>query len=568
MSSKGTAILRNLFYRDNLDIHSLLNLYRYGSLLLTSFFYFIGPPPAPWYFKAAVSTCLLAETLVFTRVYRTNGASYLQHGLIAIETVGLALLLIITGGLDSPFLWYAINPILLAVTLQPPHFCWSAAATFLTLAFSLHRFRLYTPGPSVPLWPGRSSFILAFILITLSAQLFNHLIARLSRQTSLVEKQIQHVKSLYEAIADLSRHSDTKEIINLFASYSKVLTGAVKAIIWMEMDLGLKEPQKDIFYAVRGPRRILAEETWYSYIKQLFENKDAPWKTDIYSLPANNESRGTLLSVRIRSHTRVYGLLSTFHQDDSSLTEKEKTLHFLADICAMLQERRSAEALTEELLLSEEKDRIAGEIHDKVTQNIFGLIYGLDFLIRQEGIAEPVKERLRLMQKIAQQSQRDLRDSIYNLSSNRQSKRHFTAELGKYLHNLGLINDIDVAFSCKGNFHRLKLPMQNAVYRIVREATANAIRHGLCSHIQVELGMENGLLRLYVADDGQGFDPEAVQNNGKSGLGLINMQEQARLLGGRLLIESSPGRGTRICCKTLPERRTISLREDQAVCES
>lgn len=561
-----TIPLKKTFYRENLDTGSLLSLYRYGSLLITSLFYFLGPPPAPWYLKAGVSVCLLAEALAFTRVYQANGGKFARHILIAIETTGLALLLIITGGLDSPFLWYAVNPILLAVTLLPIYFCWSMAAAFLTLAFSLHQFRLYSLEPSAPLWPDRSNFILIFILITFAAQLFSYLISRLSRQNMLVEKQIRHIKSLYEAIDVLSRHSSPKEIINLFASYSKALTGAVKAIVWMEMDLGLKEPQTNVLYAVRGPRRILVEETWYNYIKQLFETGNTDWETDIYSLPADAESKGALLSVRIRSNTRFYGLLSTFHQDDSNLKEVEKTLHFLADICAMLLEKRSAEALAEELLLLDEKDRIAGEIHDKVTQNIFGLIYGLDYLIKQEDISEPVKQRVRLMQKTAQQSLRDLRESIYNLSSTRQNNQPFSEELKTYLHNLGQVNDVNVDFTSKGNFHRLKPSAQSALYRIIREATANSIRHGFCNNIQVYLGSENGGIRLSISDDGHGFNPEVLQNSDKAGLGLINMQEQAHLLGGKLQIDSVLGKGTRIYCETVPGDAT-SPREGQIMCE-
>ena len=167
---KLLEFMRKINPGDSLNIGTVLNYYRYGSLLITSIFYFGGPPAAPWFLKTGVSLCLLLEAVVFTRLFKANGDKIMQKALVAIETAGLAFILIFTGGLDSPFLWYAINPILAAATLLPFYFCWSMAAAFLVLAFSLHRFRLYSLEPDLPLWPDRSNFILIFILITLAAQ--------------------------------------------------------------------------------------------------------------------------------------------------------------------------------------------------------------------------------------------------------------------------------------------------------------------------------------------------------------------------------------------------------------
>lgn len=534
----------------NLETVSLLSFYRYGSLLLTFLFYIPGPPQAQWYLKAGVSACLLTEALIFTRVYRAKGGRFSHHILVAVETVGLASILIITGGLDSPFLWYAVNPILLAVTLQPFYFCWGAASVFLAMAFSLHHLRLSSLGPVAPIWPARSHLVLVFILITLAAQLFNHLINILSRQTALVEKQIEHIKSLYEAVETLSHRSSTEEIAVLFASYSRTLAGAVKAIAWLDPDPVHRESRQDnMLYAVRGPRHVFPEGTWSRHVRQLFEAGDTAWEKDVYTFPAGAENRGFLLSVRIRTQTRVYGLLATFHENGGNPGEPEKSLRFLADLCAMFLEKRAAETLAEELLLSDEKDRIAGEMHDKVTQNIFGLIYGLDYLIKEAGDLIQVRERAGLMQKTARQSLRDLRESIYNLSSARQSKMPFIGELKEYLFNLEQINDVNINFTCRGDCHHFGFRARNALLRIIREATANSIRHGSCRNIRVSLDAGSGGVGLSIVDDGSGFDPAALRGSGKAGLGLLNMQEQARLLGGKLQIYSAPGRGTMIRCE-------------------
>ena len=545
---------KKLYPGDSQNIGTVLNYYRYGSLLITSIFYFGGPPAAPWFLKTGVSLCLLLEAIVFTRLFKANGGKIMQKALVAIETAGLAFILIFTGGLDSPFLWYAINPILAAATLLPFYFCWSMAAAFLTLAFSLHRFRLYSLEPDLPLWPDRSNFILIFILITLAAQLFNHLISKLSRQAEVMAKQFEHIKALYQSVEVISHSSEPKEIINLFASYSKALTGAIKVIVWSEMALGLKTPQKNVLYAVRGPRRQLSEETWYPHIKVLFTKVNTDWESDVVFLPDGSGGRGALVTVPIKSNTTVYGLLSTYQCGDRNLPEIEKTLHFLADLCAVILEKRAMEILAEELMLSDEKDRIAGEIHDKVTQNIFGLVYGLDCLLRQQQLDLELQQRIRVMQKTAQQSLRDLRESIYNLSSLKKDRQPFLDEIKNYLYNLGQLNDVRVTLQGFEGSLAVKPAARSALYRIIREATSNSIRHGLCKNIQVCLDVQNERLRLEISDDGRGFDPQALKQNDRCGLGLINMQEQARLLGASLSVESNPGSGTRITLDTAPEQ--------------
>jgi signal transduction histidine kinase len=88
---------------------------------------------------------------------------------------------------------------------------------------------------------------------------------------------------------------------------------------------------------------------------------------------------------------------------------------------------------------------------------------------------------------------------------------------------------------------RLPRDVETSIYRIVQEATTNVLRHAHASNlgVLVELG-EN--LRVFVEDDGVGFDPAQVDFS--QHLGLAGMQERAEMLGGRLILESSAGIGT------------------------
>jgi two-component system sensor histidine kinase NreB len=85
--------------------------------------------------------------------------------------------------------------------------------------------------------------------------------------------------------------------------------------------------------------------------------------------------------------------------------------------------------------------------------------------------------------------------------------------------------------------------MEIAFYRIVQEALNNVIRHAQAKRVDVVLERRDDRLVLIIEDDGKGFDPQTVIEKGDR-LGLFGMRERAEMLGGNLIIESRPGKGT------------------------
>jgi signal transduction histidine kinase len=95
---------------------------------------------------------------------------------------------------------------------------------------------------------------------------------------------------------------------------------------------------------------------------------------------------------------------------------------------------------------------------------------------------------------------------------------------------------------------RLDPAVETACFRIVQEAVTNALRHAHATAVRVGLVVENGELALSVRDDGGGFDLIAAGRRAARGesAGLSGMEERARLAGGRLEVETAPGRGTEV----------------------
>ena len=101
-----------------------------------------------------------------------------------------------------------------------------------------------------------------------------------------------------------------------------------------------------------------------------------------------------------------------------------------------------------------------------------------------------------------------------------------------------------VEFRSSGHAGRFAPEVETAAFRIVQEALTNVARHAGVTEVHVSLEARSDGLELRVEDRGVGFDP-ATARPGESG-GLAGMRERARLLGGRVLVDSAPGRGTRL----------------------
>jgi signal transduction histidine kinase len=116
--------------------------------------------------------------------------------------------------------------------------------------------------------------------------------------------------------------------------------------------------------------------------------------------------------------------------------------------------------------------------------------------------------------------------------------------LRQHVESVGEKHSLKVSFRSEGVNKRLSPNVETVLYRIVQEALTNIVRHAQASQVDVVLMVRDGKLIVIVEDDGNGFDPEKVPPG--EHLGLFGMRERAEMIDGKLVIESSPGRGTTI----------------------
>jgi len=208
--------------------------------------------------------------------------------------------------------------------------------------------------------------------------------------------------------------------------------------------------------------------------------------------------------------------------------------------------RAQLQALSRRLVEVQENERrlIAKEIHDEISQALTYLIFSLDQLRRNANsptqVVANVEELEKLIQGIMDNLHRlavDLRPASLDLLGLVPALRQM-AELLQEKHS------IDIRFQAKGFTRRLPSSTESALFRIIQEASDNAVQHAQATEIEVLLENCNGHILAQVTDNGVGFDSTRVDQNHQ--IGIVEMRERARMLGGNMVIESKIGKGTRV----------------------
>ncbi len=201
-----------------------------------------------------------------------------------------------------------------------------------------------------------------------------------------------------------------------------------------------------------------------------------------------------------------------------------------------------------ELSVVSERNRLALELHDVVSQKLFSLMLTAEAaatqLDRDPAAAKAQLERLR---ELARQALEELRVLILGLRPPELEHDGLEGTLRKEVAMLSRVHGvaIDLEVEHDPGAAGLNGDRDLAVLRIAHEALNNALRHAGAEHVVLRLARRAGRLTVEVADDGVGFDPASGELRSRH-LGLTSMEERARELGGDLEIRSAPGAGTTV----------------------
>jgi signal transduction histidine kinase len=229
---------------------------------------------------------------------------------------------------------------------------------------------------------------------------------------------------------------------------------------------------------------------------------------------------------------------------------RKKSQDLLVELQTAHEQLQAYAAQAEEMAVTTERNRLARDLHDSVTQSLFSLtLFTQAALERVEvGDLDRAKQSLARIADTARRGLKEMRLLVYELRPLALEGVGLVGALQQRLEMVEGRSGVQTRLLVEPEGD-VKLPpnLEEELYRIAQEALNNTLKHANASSVTVRLAVTPSAtkgrhLELEVSDDGCGFDPQAVGNKG--GLGLTSIRERVAGLGGELNVISAPGEGT------------------------
>jgi signal transduction histidine kinase len=261
-----------------------------------------------------------------------------------------------------------------------------------------------------------------------------------------------------------------------------------------------------------------------------------------------------LIVVPLKLKDRVIGMLSLSSSEVGCYTPHHTSLILaIANQAAIAIENARLYEQAQELAALEERQKLARELHDSVSQALYGIALGAHtartLLDRDPRlVADPLEYILSL----AKAGLAEMRALIFELRPESLETEGLVSALSKQAAALQARHDVPVETDLCDE-PSLSLKIKQELYRVAQEALHNTVKHACASQVHVRLGRTAEAIILEIRDNGRGFDPAS---SFPGHLGLLSMQERVKNLAGVLSIESTAGQGTTIRAR-VPAREVI-----------
>jgi PAS domain S-box-containing protein len=269
-----------------------------------------------------------------------------------------------------------------------------------------------------------------------------------------------------------------------------------------------------------------------------------------------NQLWGDVVALPLIHQNKAVGALNAYYPAGQRPPEIEMSfLRAMADQAASAVEYARLIQASREKVALEERQRLARDLHDSVSQAVYGIALGArsakELLSKDPAkLGEPIGYILRL----SEAALAEMRALIFELRPEALEREGLAEALKHHTAALRARHGITVEESLEAE-PEMSWESKQALYRIAQEALHNAGRHARAKRVGISLGQDDSQIQLEVWDDGVGFDPRDAP---PGHFGLNTMRERANELGGRLEIESRPRAGTRVRAIIPPSRPTIT----------
>ena len=536
------------------NIIGLIRLYRFISILLTVFIYAVHGLSMQYDVTVMVFLiiCVVLSNFILHYLYMISYHVKARiHLLLFMEILGISFLMLFTGGLKSPFIWCFLNPLLIiSYHMEFYQKNMYLAANFIVLCGI--GYYVERSMDILEYLISNSNIILSYTLILILVNIvfeYNKRIMANQKQLEAAYRKLEDYNKrikgmthdilyMYEAVQSVSSRQDKKEIAGMILNFANRVL-----------------PRNIAFYVPEGCEEaecLISSKGIEPDLQNAVVDKAKDMNSGALTKDVTVHTvRQGLAAAFIRVlGIRSYGIIGLLVPQDEFMAyrdEYEANLLLFSQLGATFFDKIESESISTELAVADEQNRIADDIHDSVVQRLFASsCFGYDTISKWNEISDDAKkEQLTLIVENIQSSLKDLRSTIYNLSSKKQEIHYFNESVYNFLKDMERLSNTNISLDIAGDTDNLSLSAKKALYRIITECTGNAIKHAKCKNIWVSMNISDMQTLLSIRDDGIGLDLEKAEKE-KNGLGLYNIKSLVRIFNGTMKINSESGMGTSI----------------------
>jgi signal transduction histidine kinase len=404
-------------------------------------------------------------------------------------------------------------------------------------------------------WASWISWLVGLALVWLMTLVLagqERLVVELRELRSQAEERTREIEALYRADEVLHASLKLDQVLQALVDVATDLLGADKTavMVWDEHHERLRAragrgfSPATLARMVHGPGEGV---TW-----RVAESGVPITVDDVRQDPrvarhlSDPEGIRSFLQAPIKVGGEVFGVFGVNFCELHTFThEEQRVLLSLAQRAALAIENARLYEQAQGKAALEERERLARELHDSVTQSLYGAALYAEAAGRAlaDGEPKPAADNLQELRVTIQEALAEMRLLLFELRPPLLEEQGLVGALQSRLNAVEARAGLVTEFAGEASA-RLPAEIEQELFRIAQEGLNNVLKHAHATRVGVRLDVSDGRIALEIADNGLGFEPSL---GGGGGFGLASMRQRAERLGGSLRIDSTPGAGTRVC---------------------
>jgi len=373
---------------------------------------------------------------------------------------------------------------------------------------------------------------------------FCHLFSEATHRRLLAEanKRLAESESIKRTMSALIQELTLDEVLEIVCSEAKQLMNATGSAVLLVEDGWLK-----VTFSIGNPlpamERLPLKDSLAGLVVQ--QGKPVLVNDPIKQVHAyhRNPNLQSLLVIPLYMDDVSIGVIDVVNKPGGFTNDDMRIMSLFADQAAIAIENIRLHKQSEQLAVVNERQRLARDLHDSVTQTIYSLSLYADATQKalQGNKVDKALDHLDELRKMVREAMLDMRLLIFELHPPILQKEGLATAIKIRLESVEARSGIRTEFNVVDEIG-LPVETETELYRIAQEALTNVVKHAKANHVNVSMQYFQDIFKLKVQDNGIGFDSEEASKGG--GLGLRGIQERVQRMNGSISVISTPKIGT------------------------